>query len=83
MSNKTALIIGGGVIGVNAACFLAEAGYVVTVIDRDGICEGTSSGNAAALAFSDILPMAQKGMLKNVPPCRSRPATFGSFCHGC
>lgn len=67
MSSKTAIIIGGGVIGVNAACFLAEAGFAVTVIDRDGICMGTSSGNAAALAFSDILPMAQKGMLKNVP----------------
>ena len=67
MTDKSVIIIGGGIIGVNAACFLAEAGYQVTVIDRDGICEGTSSGNAAALAFSDILPLAQKGMLKNVP----------------
>ena len=67
MSRKSVIIIGGGVIGVNAACFLAEADYAVTVIDRDGICEGTSSGNAAAFDFSDILPMAHKGMLKNVP----------------
>jgi D-amino-acid dehydrogenase len=67
MAEKTALIIGGGVIGVNAACFLAEAGFAVTVIDRDGICEGTSSGNAAAFDYSDILPMAHKGMLKKVP----------------
>lgn len=67
MSGKTAIIIGGGVIGVNAACFLAEAGFAVTVIDRDGICEGTSSGNAAAFDYSDILPMAHKGMLKHVP----------------
>ena len=66
-SQKTALVIGGGVIGVNAACFLGEAGFAVRLIDRDGICEGTSSGNAAALAFSDILPMAQKGMLAKVP----------------
>lgn len=64
---KTALVIGGGVIGVNTACFLAEAGVAVRLLDRDGICEGTSSGNAAALAFSDILPMAQKGMLAKVP----------------
>ncbi len=67
MADKSVIIIGGGIIGINAACFLAEAGHGVTVIDRDGICEGTSSGNAAALAFSDILPLAQKGMLKNVP----------------
>jgi D-amino-acid dehydrogenase len=64
---KSAAIIGGGIIGVNAACFLAEAGFAVTVFDRDGICEGTSSGNAAALAFSSVLPLAQKGLLKKVP----------------
>lgn len=67
MAPKNIIIIGGGIIGVNAACFLSEAGCDVTIIDRDGICEGTSSGNAAAFAFSDILPMAQKGMFKNVP----------------
>lgn len=66
-SQKSALIVGGGIIGVNVACFLSEAGFAVHLIDRDGICEGTSSGNAAALAFSDILPMAQKGMLAKVP----------------
>src|SRR5690606_37919745 len=32
-----------------------------------GICEETSAGNAAALAFSDVLPLAQKGMLRNLP----------------
>ena len=66
-TEKTVLVIGGGIIGVNVACFLGEAGFHVRLIDRDGICEGTSSGNAAALAFSDILPMAQKGMLAKVP----------------
>lgn len=60
-------IIGGGIIGVCAAAYLAEAGKAVTVIDRTGICEETSSGNAAAFAFSDVLPLAQKGMLKNLP----------------
>jgi D-amino-acid dehydrogenase len=46
---------------------LAEAGFDVTLFDRTGICEETSAGNAAALAFSDILPMAHKGFLKKVP----------------
>jgi D-amino-acid dehydrogenase len=64
---RTAAIIGGGIIGINAACFLAEAGFAVTVFDRDGICEGTSSGNAAALAFPSVLPLAHRGMLKKVP----------------
>jgi D-amino-acid dehydrogenase len=60
-------IIGAGIIGVCAAAFLAEAGCSVTLYDRSGICEETSSGNAAAFAFSDVLPLAQKGMLRNLP----------------
>ncbi|GGA60303.1 D-amino-acid dehydrogenase [Nitratireductor aestuarii] len=61
------LVLGGGIIGVTAATYLAEAGRKVMVIDRSGICEETSSGNAGALAFADILPLAQKGMLRKVP----------------
>jgi D-amino-acid dehydrogenase len=64
---KSALVIGGGIIGVTSAIYLAEAGFSVTLIDRSGICEETSAGNAAALAFSDILPMAHKGFLAKVP----------------
>ena len=37
------------------------------MIDRTGICEETSSGNAGAFAFSDVLPLAHKGMLRKLP----------------
>ena len=60
-------IIGAGIIGICAAASLAETDRSVTVFDRTGICEETSSGNAAALAFPDILPLAQKGMMRNLP----------------
>lgn len=60
-------IVGAGIIGICAAATLAEAGRQVLVLDRTGVCEETSSGNAAAFAFSDVLPLAQKGMLKNLP----------------
>ena len=60
-------IIGAGIVGICAAAQLAEAGCRVTVLDRTGVCEETSSGNAAALAFSDVLPLAQKGMIRNLP----------------
>ena len=66
-SNIDVAIIGGGIIGTCVAAFLAEAGRKVTIIDRSGICEETSSGNAAALAFSDVLPMAHKGMMRSLP----------------
>lgn len=60
-------IVGGGIVGIAAAACLAEAGFSVTVFDRTGICEETSSGNAGAFAFSDVLPLAQKGMMRHLP----------------
>lgn len=78
------VIVGGGIVGVATAVLLAEAGRKVLVVDRTGICEETSSGNAAALAFSDILPMASKGVMRKVPgwlvdplgPFTIRPSYF-------
>ncbi|WP_041544850.1 MULTISPECIES: NAD(P)/FAD-dependent oxidoreductase [Chelativorans] len=61
------IIIGGGIIGICIAAYLAEAGKKILVLDRSGICEETSAGNAGALAFSDILPLAHKDMLSQVP----------------
>lgn len=66
-------IIGAGIVGIAIAAHLAEAGLQVEVIDRTGICEETSSGNAAAFAFSDVLPLAQKGMLAQIPKWLADP----------
>lgn len=66
-------IVGGGIIGICAAVFLAEAGRRVTVFDRTGICEETSSGNASAFAFSDVLPLAHKGMIRQLPKWLADP----------
>lgn len=67
------LIVGAGIIGICTAIRLAERGEAVTVIDRTGICEETSSGNAAAFAFSDVLPLAHKGMIRNLPKWLADP----------
>ena len=66
-------IVGGGIVGICAAAYLAEAGRSVIVYDRTGICEETSSGNAAAFAFSDVLPLAHKGMIRNLPKWLADP----------
>lgn len=60
-------IVGAGIVGICAAAYLTEAGYRVRVYDRTGVCEETSSGNASAFAFSDVLPLAHKGMMRNLP----------------
>ncbi|MGD9914058.1 MAG: NAD(P)/FAD-dependent oxidoreductase [Rhizobiaceae bacterium] len=61
------VIVGAGIVGVCTAAYLAEAGQDVLVVDRTGIVEETSSGNAAAFAFSDVLPLAHKGMIRKLP----------------
>ncbi|RWB54153.1 FAD-binding oxidoreductase [Mesorhizobium sp.] len=66
-------IVGGGIIGICVATLLAEAGRRVTIFDRTGICEETSSGNAAAFAFSDVLPLAHKGMIRQLPKWLADP----------
>lgn len=66
-------IVGGGIIGICAAVFLTEAGRRVTIFDRTGICEETSSGNASAFAFSDVLPLAHKGMMRQLPKWLADP----------
>jgi D-amino-acid dehydrogenase len=66
-------IIGSGIIGICAAVFLTEAGRKVTVFDRTGICEETSAGNASAFAFSDVLPLAHKGMVRQLPKWLADP----------
>lgn len=67
------IVVGAGIVGICSAVFLAEAGKKVVVVDRTGVCEETSSGNAAALAFTDMLPMAHKGMGRQVPKWLADP----------
>ncbi|MEO8758976.1 MAG: FAD-binding oxidoreductase [Devosia sp.] len=61
------VIVGAGIIGVATAFKLKEAGRDVLLIDRKGIAEETSRGNAGAFAFSDIMPMATKDVLRKLP----------------
>jgi len=64
MSVKTdVLILGGGVIGVSAAQFLASRGRTVAVLDRGEIGSGCSFGNAGLVVPSHSIPMAQPGMI--------------------
>lgn len=60
-------IVGAGIVGVAVAFKLLERGRSVTLIDRKGIAEETSRGNAGGLAFSDVLPLATSGVLRKLP----------------
>ena len=58
------LIIGGGVIGVCSAYYLAKQGYQVMLVEKDEICAGSSYGNAGLIVPSHAMPMAVPGVLK-------------------
>ena len=67
MAQKQVAVIGGGVVGVCTAYFLAEAGHQVVVIERRGnVAEETSFGNAGVMAPGYITPWARPGMPKNL-----------------
>ena len=61
------IIIGAGVVGLSAAIAAQARGLSVLVLDRQGPAAGASAGNAGAFAFSDILPLASPGILRQAP----------------
>ena len=61
--NKDILIVGGGVVGVCAAYYLAKAGRQVALLEAGDICSGASYGNAGFILYSHITPLAAPGVL--------------------
>lgn len=91
-------VIGGGVIGAMSAWYLCEAGYRVTVIDRDRFGAACSHGNCGYVCPSHILPLCQPGaitktmraMLRRNSPFAIRPrlsrdwvSWFWNFARSC
>lgn len=61
------IVIGAGIIGISTALKLQSEGQNVLVIDREGIAQGASFGNAGAFAFADIVPLATPGIMRKAP----------------
>lgn len=64
---KAAVVIGGGIVGVCTALYLQADGWRVTLLERGGIGEGASFGNASVLASGGVNPVAEPGILWQVP----------------
>jgi D-amino-acid dehydrogenase len=62
MSRRTAIVVGGGVIGVASAYYLACDGWDVTLVERGEVCAGSSYGNAGLVVPSHVLPLAAPGV---------------------
>ncbi len=57
------LVVGGGVIGVCAAHYLALSGRSVALVERGDICAGASYGNSGLLVPSHAVPLAAPGVM--------------------
>ena len=64
MEQQNVTIIGAGIVGLSAAACLVQNGHSVRVIDREGPASGASRGNAAAIAWTDVAPLASPGIWK-------------------
>ena len=58
-------IIGGGIIGVSVAYYLAAEGRSVALFEREDICAlgGATHSNAGLITPSDVYPLASPGVL--------------------
>ena len=61
--NTDVLIIGGGIIGISTAYYLAKQGMAVTVVEKGDICAGSSYGNAGLLCPCHSAPIPAPGVL--------------------
>jgi D-amino-acid dehydrogenase len=61
--HEDVLIIGGGIIGVTSAYYLAGRGRKVTILEQGNIADGSSYGNAGLIVPSHATPLPQPGAL--------------------
>jgi D-amino-acid dehydrogenase len=62
MGQHRVVVIGGGVIGVTSAYYLAGDGCDVMLLDRGEVCAGSSYGNAGLIVPSHVVPLAAPGV---------------------
>lgn len=63
MSDRSAIVIGGGLIGCSSAYYLSRLGWNVSLVERDTVGSGASHGNCGYVCPSHALPMAAPGMV--------------------
>ena len=58
MARTDIIVLGAGIVGTSVALHLAKRGLAVALVDRGGVGEGTSYGNAGIIEGNTIFPAA-------------------------
>ena len=61
--SQSVTVVGAGIVGICCALELQRRGFAVSLLDRRGPGEETSSGNAGILSYSNITPLADPALL--------------------
>lgn len=58
------LVVGGGVVGLACAHYLAQAGRTVRLIEQESVGAGASHGNCGLVFVSDLVPLCIPGAVR-------------------
>lgn len=64
---ETAIVVGGGIVGVCCALYLQREGYRVTLIDPEAPGDSTAKWSCGQMAVSEVIPLSKPGILKKIP----------------
>ena len=64
---KSVIVVGAGIIGSAIGYELQRRGHAVTLVDRQAPGRGTSYGNMASLAVSEIMAVSRPATWKKIP----------------
>ncbi len=65
--NQHCVVIGAGIVGVSCAWHLGHQGLQVTLVDPVLPGQSCSSGNAACISASSVIPFSYPGMIRKLP----------------
>ena len=64
-SHSEVLVVGGGVIGLACAHYLARDGRSVQVIEKETVGAGASHGNCGLIFISHLMPLCSPGVIRH------------------
>lgn len=67
MARKRVIVVGAGIVGSCIAEDLQRRGHDVTVVERSGIGDGCSYGNAGLISISGCVPQARMSTIYSLP----------------